>query len=385
MSTQPNRTEVVVSGIGACASIGANVQTYWEALAGSRSGITKLLIESPFGEGKGAPIADLKHLSVTQKISNLLVQVIDEAIENAGLSHAYLTSLNAGQFAVVGGSNFSDSERWCVEGDFYKPIREVLNEKGLLKDFWGLSTACATGVGAIGLARDLIKYENIPLVLVCCYDVIEKYNYKGLASLRALSADEVRPFDKNRDGTLLGEGAGALVVESKQHAINRGAKIRAWVPGYGISNDGHHFTAPEPSGLGMRLAMTQALDEAELNKKDIKHLNAHGTGTKHNDRIESFAIKTVFESWEDKIPVTSLKATIGHCMGASGMLECIAALIGMEKNVIPATLNYQMEDPECPLDYVRNESRESELETVMCNSYGLWGCNASVIFSRSIK
>lgn len=376
----PARTEIVITGIGQCSSLADNVQEYWSALVDGRSGMQPLNVAKPMGKGLGAA---LPNGGGDEQMPQRLAQAIDSSVSEA-LSDARLTGHAElkRQIAVVAGSNFSDVYHWCTEGDFFHPMREAIAENQLGGEFWGISTACASGVGILGLAGELIRFEGVPIVLACAYDGIYGYNYEGLASLRALSSDQIRPFDERRSGTLLGEGAGVIVLEERRHAEARGARIYAEMIGYGIANDAHHFTAPEPSGVGMRNAMSQVLAEAGIAPEDVDHLNAHGTGTPHNDRIETSAVHAIFGESAPTMPITSLKPAIGHCMGAAGILEVIAAIFSLRDQVVPPTLNSSVRAPECDLDYVFEKHRPAKMSTVMSNSYGLWGCNASVALRK---
>jgi len=371
--------KVVITGIGLCSGLGIGVDVFWKRLVGAESALRAMNLSRPVGRGLGAPLPSNEELPAMPKLLWSIDLALHEALIDA---HLQPGDRLASAAAVVGGSNFSDNLCWAKGGDFFEPLRRILEEHDLNGPFWGLSTACASGVGAIGLACDLIKFEEEPLVLVCGYDIIDEHNYRGLASLRALSPDLIRPFDKERDGTLLGEGVGLLVLEEMGHASARGANIYAEVLGYGISNDGYHFTAPDPSGIGMRVAMQQALAEARVCPADIDHLNAHGTGTLHNDRIEAKAIHAVFGEHARFVPITSNKSAIGHCMGASGTLETIAAILSLRDQIVPPILNVETPDLDCGLDCVFNVPRLAVMEKVMCNSYGLWGCNASMVLAR---
>lgn len=372
---------IVVTGMGQCSSLADHVPAFWSALVSGKSGVKPLSVVKPVGKGLGAALPDG---GGDEAMPARLARAIDSAIGEA-LSDARVTGCAAlkREAAVVAASNFSDVHRWCRDGDFFQPMRKVVADHGLGGEFWGISTACASGVGALGPAAELIRYEGVPLAVVCAYDGIYRYTYEGMASLQVLSGDQIRPFDERRSGTLLGEGAGAIVLEARHHAEARGAKIYTEMIGYGISNDAHHFTAPEPGGAGICNAMAQVLAEAGIDACEVDHFNAHGTGTSHNDRIETTAIRATFGEFAHTIPVTSIKPAIGHCMGAAGLLEVIAAILSLRDQVVPPTLNSSSRAPECDLDYVFEKRRPMAMNTVMSNSYGLWGCNASVAFRNA--
>lgn len=369
---------VFITGLGQCSSLGAGVERFWTDLISRKSGMRLLNMDNPHGEGFGAPLTTPDELDGQGRLDWALQYAIEEAIRDASLEHGQRNR----DITVIAASNFGDHFEMLDHGDFLKPVRTILARLGLQGEFWGISTACASGGGALGLAADLIRCEGAGKVLVCAFDIISSYNYQGLAKLRALSEDVIRPFDRNRGGTLLGEAAAALVLESESSAYSRGTVAYCELTGYGISNDGYHFTAPEPSGIGIRTAMEQALEESQMKADTVDHLNAHGTGTVHNDQIESGAVQKLFGDAAGSIPTTSIKASVGHTMGTAGALESIATVLSLRDGIVPPTLNYRERDPACDLDYVVQDPRRVAMTTAMCNSYGLWGCNASVIFSR---
>ena len=191
-----------------------------------------------------------------------------------------------------------------------------------------------------------------------------------------------RPFDKDRDGFLMGEGAGVLILESLEHAQARGAKILCEITGYGTTDDAHHISAPAENGAGAAIAMKLALEDANLDVTDIGYINAHGTSTPLNDKSETAAIKTVFGEQAYNIPISSTKSMTGHLLGASGALEAVFCILAIREEILPATINYHTPDPECDLDYVPNQPRKASPKHVMSNSFGFGGHNATLIFSR---
>lgn len=369
------KERVFITGLGQCSSLGTGVKTFWQNLIKGNSGLKPLKTDYA-DENRLAGMFPLQGEEVKEKtLMNAISLAIKEAMEDALLFDSDK------EIAVAGGSNFGQHYQFIEEQNFFALLRKVIAQDGITGEFWGLSTACASGVNIVGLASDLIRYAKLKKVLVCGYDMITAYNYLGLDSLRAITKDTIRPFDKNRRGTLLGEGVGALILEAESSAQSRNITPYAEVIGYGISNDAYHFTAPEKTGLGIQKAMQQAIKESGISSPDkIDHLNAHGTGTIYNDLIETKAIHSVFGNWATKMPVTSIKGAIGHTMGAAGAIECIATVLSLYEGIIPPTLNFIETDPECNLDYVFNTARAHSMKTAMCNSYGLWGCNASVIF-----
>jgi len=250
-------------------------------------------------------------------------------------------------------------------------------------------TACATGTNALGEATEMIRRDAADVMLAGGSEsALLPVSVAGLNVMGAISTRNddpkaaSRPFDLDRDGFVMGEGAAVLVLELLEHAVARGAKIMAEVIGYSATNDAYHITAPAEEGAGAVLCMQNALKVAKLLPNQIDYINAHGTSTSLNDRSETVAIKSVFGETAYEIPISSIKSMTGHLMGASGALEGIACVKTLQEGIIPPTINYQIPDPECDLDYVPNFSRKMEVNTVMSNSFGFGGHNATIIFKK---
>jgi 3-oxoacyl-(acyl-carrier-protein) synthase len=220
-------------------------------------------------------------------------------------------------------------------------------------------------------------------VLTGGYDALSRFAWSGLSALRTMSRDAVRPFDLKRDGTIFSEGAAALLLEDAEAARRRGARVYAEVAGYGANNNAFHMTAPAREGAGSAAVMRMALADAGMTPEAIDHVNAHGTGTKPNDVTETQAIKAVFGAHAREMPITSIKSSIGHMLGAAGSIEAVASILSLRDGVIPPTTNVRDADPECDLPCVTNVKRSLPLRSVLSNSAGIGGCNAAVIFRRA--
>jgi 3-oxoacyl-[acyl-carrier-protein] synthase II len=249
-------------------------------------------------------------------------------------------------------------------------------------------TACATGTNSIGEAAEVIRRGQADVMLAGGSEAaILPISVAGMEVMNALSTrnDEPtrasRPFDRERDGFLMGEGSAVLILESLAHAQARGVKILGEISGYGTSNDAYHITAPLENGAGAASCMKQALGDAQISPLDITYINAHGTSTYLNDRSETQAIKNVFGEAAYKIPISSTKSMTGHLLGASGAVEALCCIKAIQDQVIPPTINYEFPDPDCDLDYVPNVPRQAELNYVMSNSFGFGGHNASIVFN----
>jgi 3-oxoacyl-[acyl-carrier-protein] synthase II len=251
------------------------------------------------------------------------------------------------------------------------------------------ATACATGAHAIGDACKIIQRDEADAMFAGGSEaVITPLAVGGFSAMRALSTrnDEPekasRPWDLNRDGFVMGEGAGILLLEEREHALARGARIYCEITGYGMSSDAYHITSPAEDGSGMARVMTRALKDAGLKPDEIGYINAHGTSTPVGDKTETIAIKTVFGEYAYKLPVSSTKSMTGHLLGAAGGLESAIAAKVVETGILPPTINYETPDPECDLDYVPNKARPVKVQHVLSNSFGFGGTNATLIFSR---
>lgn len=244
-----------------------------------------------------------------------------------------------------------------------------------------MSTACSAGLHAIGVGVDAIRSGQAEVMLVGGIDPLSEMPQAGFGVLRSLADGPIRPFDKERDGTVLGEAAAMLVLESEEHARRRGARVHAVIAGYGGSTDAYHMTRPDETGDGPARAMRQALNDAGLAPEQIDYVKAHATATPANDVIETRAIKRVFGA-RTQVPISSVKSLIGHSLGASGAVEAVAAMLALEGGFVPPTLNLEHPDPECDLDYVPHTSRRKELSAVMANAFGFGGNNASMVFAR---
>ena len=251
------------------------------------------------------------------------------------------------------------------------------------------ATACATGAHAIGDAAKIIRYDEADVMFAGGSEaVITPLAVGGFAAMRALSKrnDEPerasRPWDHDRDGFVMGEGSGVLILEEREHAIARGAHIYCEITGYGMSSDAHHITSPAEDGSGMMRVMQRALKDAGLEHTAIDYINAHGTSTEVGDKTETVAIKRVFGDHAYKLAVSSTKSMTGHLLGAAGGLESAIAALAVENDIMPPTINYETPDPECDLDYVPNTARKKVLRHMMSNSFGFGGTNATLIFSK---
>ncbi len=410
-----SKRRVVVTGIGMISPLGVGNEPTWSGLVEGRSGIGPItkFDASAFtcqiaGEVKGfepEQWMEKKEVKKSDTFIHYAMAAAEMAVRDANLDCA---NCNGERFGVIVGSGIGGlplieemHSKMLERGPsrispFFIPGLIVNLAAGQISIRYGCqgpssapATACATGAHAIGDAFKVIQRDDADIMFAGGSEaVICKLAVGGFGAMRALSLrnDEPerasRPWDLNRDGFVIGEGAGILVLEELEHAKSRGATIYCEIAGYGMSSDAHHITSPAEDGGGMIRVMKSALRDAQLNPSDIDYINAHGTSTSVGDMTETIAIKGVFGADAYKVAVSSTKSMTGHLLGAAGGLEAAVAAMTIKTNVIPPTINYETPDPACDLDYVPNTAREMNVTHVMSNSFGFGGTNATLIFSR---
>ena len=408
-----NAMHIVVTGLGALTPVGNDVTTSWENLKAGHSGIGRISLFDPSnlatqiaGEVKGFDPKqhfDVKEARRLERFVQFTVVAAREAIADAGLK---IDEQNNENIAVVvgsgvGGAMAAPEQAKILEtrgarrvSPFFIPMilidtaaAQVAIEFGIKGPNMAVVSACATGANAIGEAAELIRRGDVDVVICggteACLSPLAVAGFNAMGAISTRNDDPAkacRPFDATRDGFVLGEGAGILVLESAEHARSRGAKVYGEIVGYGTSADAHHVAAPDAEGEGIGRAMQWALKRAQLAPAHVDYINAHGTGTRLNDSIETNAIKQVFGETAYNVPVSSTKSMIGHTLGGAGAIESIICLKAMQEGILPPTINYATPDPACDLDYVPNTARTKKTNVAMSNSIGLGGHNASVIF-----
>jgi 3-oxoacyl-[acyl-carrier-protein] synthase II len=410
------RRRVVVTGLGAVTPIGNDVRTFWAALIAGRSGAgpitmfddSDLDVHIATEVKDFDPVALLDHKTVkrTDRFTQLVLVAADEAIADSGLSvkrngdnqhvGAIIGTGIGGAGTLLEGVEVMQSRGPRRVSALMTPMMmpnagagEIAIRHGFHGLAMSLNSACATGNNAIGEAAERIRRGAAEVMLAGGGEsVMHPLTLAALSNMRAVSRRNddperaSRPFDADRDGFVMGEGAAVLVLESLEYAQRRGARIRAEVIGYGASCDAFHITAPDEEGIGAARSMRAALSDAGLRPEEIDYINAHGTSTPLNDPVETKAIRTTFGEHAYAVPVSSTKSMVGHLMGAAGAVEAVACVKTLETGVIHPTINYETPDPECDLDYVPNQARETHPRTALSNSFGFGGHNATLIFSK---
>jgi len=409
------RKRVVITGLGATSPLGLNVEDTWKALLEGKSGVAPIT-HFDASEHKTKFAAEVKNFDAVALFGRRDARRMDryvqfalaaslQAVADAGL---VVTDENKDRIGVLIGTGIDgvgtlleQAEVMAKRGasrvsPFLIPMMLADSGPGQVAVHLGVRgpnmsdhTACATGSNALGEAAEIIRRGSADVMIAGGGEAsIVRLAMAGMNSIGALSLrnDEPerasRPFDKDRDGFVMGEGAGVLILESLEHAQARGARILAEISGYGTSDDAYHISAPAEGGEGAALCMELALKDAGLTGDDIGYINAHGTSTKLNDKGETAAIKTVFGERVYQIPVSSTKSMTGHLLGASGALEAVFCTKALGDGMIPPTINYETPDPECDLDYVPNEARNLQFDHALSNSVGFGGHNATLIISR---
>ncbi len=409
------RKRVVVTGLGCVSPVGNNVNDTWQALLAGKSGAAPITAfdasahKTKFAaEVKGFdPVAlfGTRDARKMDRFSQFATAATLEAMEQAGLK---VDESNRDRVGILIGTGIGGIitllEQYEVLRErgpervspFLIPMMISDNAAGNIAIRIGargpnmaLATACASGTNALGEAAEMIRRGSADVMVAGGAEAaITALSMAGMNVMTALSTRNddpqtaSRPFDKNRDGFLMGEGAGILILESLEYAQARGAKILCEFSGYGTTDDAHHISAPAENGAGAAISMSLALQNADLKPEDVSYINAHGTSTYLNDKSETAAIKTVFGEQAYKIPVSSTKSMTGHLLGASGAVEAVFSAMAIMNNILPPTINYETPDPVCDLDYVPNQPRKAEPNYVMSNSFGFGGHNATLILGR---
>jgi len=409
------KRRVVISGIGIIAPNGLGKQTFWENTKNGVSGIGEIKdfdttgfrckIAGQVNDFDPSQHFNSKELRRIARFCQFAIVAAKDAIKDAGIE---ITDENAARIGVIVGSGIGglnvvekQQEIFLKKGPksispFLIPMLIVNMAPGMISIETGakgpnscVATACATATHSIGEAYRLIEIGDADVMISGGSEAaITNLGFGGFDAMRALSRREVKdpteascPFDRRRDGFVMGEGCGILILEEFEQAKKRNADIYAEIVGYGMSGDAFHMTAPAPDGEGAARCMDLTIKSANLNPGDISYINAHGTSTPMNDKFETMAIKTVFGDYAKKVPISSTKSMMGHALGAAGGLEGAICVLAIKEGVIPPTINYQEPDPDCDLDYVPNEARSQKVQTALSNSLGFGGHNASILFA----
>ncbi|MDR1784221.1 MAG: beta-ketoacyl-ACP synthase II [Endomicrobium sp.] len=409
---------IVVTGVGVVTPIGIGNAEFIRALKIGKSGVSAIesFDTSAYTTRFAATVKnfipeqfiDKKKVKKMARFTQFGFASAKMAIEDSGLDlfNEDLSRIGVVSGTGIGGLDIIEEEEQTLlrqgprkVSPFLIPMiitnmlpGEIAIHYGFRGTNYAVTSACASSNSAIGDALQLLRGGNVDVMISGGAEgSIVPLGLAGFCSIRALSKRNddpqraSRPFDKDRDGFVIGEGAGMVVLETLEHALGRGAKIYAELAGYGASNDAYHITAPEPEGRGAVLAMEKAIIDAGISKEEVDYINAHGTSTVLNDKTETFAIKKVFGKRAYKIPVSSTKSMVGHLLGGASVVEFAATILAMQEGFIHPTINYETPDPECDLDYVPNTMRMQCINCAISNSLGFGGHNATVVIKKYVK
>ncbi len=405
---------VVITGLGAITPIGNNVEETWKGIEDKKCGIDKITAFDTTGYKTtlAAEVKDFDPLDYFEpkqakrldRSSQFAMISAREAFKDSGITKENTDFDRVGIFVSSGIGGLITIQNQC-EINFTKghsrvspmfipmsianmPAGNIAIDLGLKGESMSIVTACASSTQAIGEGYKTIKYGYEDVVLAGGTEAaICEIGIAGFENMKALSQaqDKTRasiPFDKERNGFVMGEGAGTVILEELEHAKKRGAKIYAEIIGFGATSDAYHITSPSPDGEGGAKAIIRAMEDAKIKPEDIDYINAHGTSTHLNDLTETLAIKRALGEASKKVMISSSKGNIGHLLGAAGAVEAVICLKAIENKLVPPTINYKVKDEECDLDVVPNEPRKANINVVMSNSLGFGGHNSSIIFKR---
>lgn len=409
------RRRVALTGLGVVSPIGTGKDAFWSAMMEGRSGVRRISTfdPTPFdsriaGEIPGfdpSAFLDRKEVRRNDRFVHFAVAATRLALDDAGFA---ITPQNRDAVGVligtgIGGvSTWEEQHRVLLErgpgrvSPFFVPMLIINMASGIVSMLVGargpnfaVVSACATGGHAIGEAfRILQRGDAVAMICGGTEAAITPLSLAGFCAMKAMSTRNdpperaLCPFDARRDGFVMGEGAGVVLLEDWEHAVRRGVRIYAEMAGYGVSADAFHVTQPDPEGEGAALAMAAALRDAGCDPAEVGYINAHGTSTPYNDRFETLAIKRVFGAHARRIPVSSTKSMTAHLLGAAGGVELIACALAIERQMLPPTINYEVPDPDCDLDYVPNTPRPARVDVAMSNAFGFGGHNATLLIRR---
>ena len=409
------KRRVVVTGLGAVTPLGIGAEKTWKALCAGKSGIGRISrfdttnfqtkIAGEVKDFDPEDFLDKKQVRRMDSFVHYCMAATIMAMEDSKLEVANQDAERIGVLIGTGLGGLPTLEKnhtLLIEGGpkkispFFIPMMIANMAPGQIAIHFGIKgpntcvvTACAAGSHAIGDSYKLIQRGDADIVITGGTEAtITPLNIGGFNAMKAISTNNdepekaSRPFDKNRDGFVPAEGAGTIILEELELALKRGANIYGEIVGYGLTSDAFHITAPDPQGSGAARCMKMALLDANILPSEVNYINAHGTSTPLNDTIETIAIKTVFNEYSKKIPVSSTKSMTGHLLGAAGGVEAVFTILTIRDGIIPPTINYETPDPDCDLDYVPNVARRADVRIAISNSFGFGGTNATLVFKR---
>ena len=405
---------VVITGYGIVSPIGNNINEFNHSIKNGNNGVKEITLFNPenfpikiAAEVKNLDLNsffDTKEMNKMDRFTMLAIIAADQAITDSSLINN--KSINYERIGVIIGSGIGGINTLSEQhlrllkspkrvSPFFIPslisdiaAGHISIKHGFKGPNYGLVSACATGTHAIGDAYRMIQYGDADIIISGGSEAsVHPLAVSGFANMRALSKNPdyksaSRPFDLNRDGFVLGEGAGVIILEEYEHAMKRNANILCELSGYAATADAYHLTSPAPNGEGAARSMSLAIKDAKINPEEIDYINAHGTSTPYNDKFETMAIHSTFKDYAKELYISSTKSMTGHLLGAAGAIESICCILAIQNNFIPPTINYSVPDPECNLNYTPNTSIDKKIKYAMSNTFGFGGHNSTLIFKK---
>lgn len=398
------KKRVVITGIGLLTPLGRGILSNEEALKKGRTGIGPIKSfdtsrhKSRLGAEIDSSLIDEDFSEYVDRASKLLLTSCRDALksaalainENKGLEAQIILGTTLG--GMLSGQKYhrnlllgkGKEKKTTILRDSLACHQApyIANRLNLIGEALVVNNACASGLNAIGCAFNRVRSGNAAVIIAGGYDTMSDFTHAGFSSLELVTPGKCRPFDRNRNGLVLGEGAGILILEEMDQALRRKANILAEIIGYGQSSDAYHITKPDPEAQGAARAITMAINDAKISPKEIDYVNAHGTGTIANDSMETKALHLALGKYGVKVPVSSTKPMTGHLLGAAGSVEVIFSILAINSKIIPENLNYETPDSECKLNIITGGSKDCEVDTVLSNSFGFGGSNSAILIKR---
>ena len=401
------RKRVVIAGLGVVSAVGNSIPEFWNSLIEGKDGTKEITVfdSSPYRTKMAAEVSDFEpgaHFSKKEirrfsRCDQFGIVAFREAWKSARFDQASLDKEKVGVVLGAGSGGILSVEKYFR--DFYQGLKRpspsllisyslatttdhIAIESGLKGPRTTTATVCSSSSASIGVAYEMIQMGLADVMVTGGSDSLCEVSYSGFGSLKLIDPESCKPFDKRRQGLIIGEGAGILILEELDHALRRGASIRSEFLGYGICADAYHLTAPEPNGEGVERVIRIALDHAGITPEEVDTINAHGTATPFNDIAETRGIKRVFGERAKEIPISGIKSMVGHCLGSAGGIEAVATVLTLENGIIPPTIHYEVPDPLCDLNYTPNQSIKRDVRAALSNSFAFGGNNVCLVFGK---
>ncbi|MGO8987380.1 MAG: beta-ketoacyl-[acyl-carrier-protein] synthase family protein [bacterium] len=401
------KKRVVITGLGVVSAVGNNLREFWDSLVEGRDGTKEITLFDPSGY-RTKIAAEVSHLDPEAHFSKKEIRRLSrcdqfgliafrEAWKSAHFNQDSYNKERVGAVLGAGSGGILSVEKYFR--DYYQgrkkaspsllisySLATTTDRIAIELDLQGprttTATVCSSSSASIGVACEMIQMGLADVMVTGGSDSLCEVSYSGFSSLKLVDPENCKPFDKRRQGLVIGEGAGILIIEELEHALRRGAPIRAEFLGYGICADAYHLTAPEPNGEGVERVMRLALSHAGVSPEEVDTINAHGTATPFNDIAETRGIKRVFGERAKEIPISGIKSMIGHCLGSAGGIEAVATVMTLETGIIPPTIHYKVPDPLCDLNYTPNRSIKRDVRVALSSSFAFGGNNVCLVFGR---